>query len=169
MDVIIDVTGIEDCIKFINSIPNLVDDDNFKQYIGENAVKEIVEIAKTKLGTFDEYVTHNQIKILNNGVLIYNDVQNVSGEYYSLIIEYGSGTKADTEYNTGTVYWYVPQDKGPDLDRYNYKSFISKTGETIYVVYGQEPKHIYTDAANIISEKLSKWAVEYINKNLNKL
>lgn len=167
----IEVTGIDECINFINSIPNLLKDNDFKQYIGEQCVEVINKVARQKLNVSGNYVEHNKIEILKNGVLIYNDVQSDNGDYYSLVIEYGSGIhkEKDTYSNdptntylkTGGLYWLVPTEKAPSL---NGSKIITVAGKQYYIVYGQTPKHIYTDAATIISQNLAKWTKEYIMK-----
>lgn len=177
MDVTIKVDGIDDCLEFINSIPNLVDNSDFKQYIGENCVNVINKIANEKLIISNDYNSNNKIKILDNGVQIYNEVQNDNGTFYSLIIEYGSGTHAELEHigtspkfqESGFEYWYVPEEVAPKIANYSYKKIITKNGETLYMVFGQNPKHIYTDAAQEIANNLQKWSVEFIKNELDKL
>ena len=174
MDVTIKVTGIEDCINFINDIPKLIENKNFKQYIGENCVKVINEIAEKKLKISSKYNASNKIKILKTGVLIYNDVKNDNGSFYSLIIEYGSGTQAEMEHIGATPkfiesefeYWFVPEDVAPSLSQYSFKKIITKENVTLYMVFGSKGKHIYTEATQKISEKLSEWTKDYISKEL---
>lgn len=177
MDFTIKVDGIKECKEILNRIPKLIKSKKFKQYIGENCVKVINKFAQQRLSVSSEYTKENKIKVYNNGVLIYNDVKNQDGAYYGLIIEYGSGTHAELEHigttpkfqESGFEYWYVPDEIAPRLGEYKYKTIITETGETLYMVYGQNPKHIYTDAAREISENLKEWAELYISENLDEI
>lgn len=162
----IEVTGLEEVINLLNDLDALMQSEKLKTYIAEKALEEINRIAKTKLSQNDNYINSNKYTLTDEGILIYNDVQAVDGSYYSLIIEYGSGTKAEGSYNTGKIYWYVPEEKGPNLENYNYKSYTTESGEKIYMVFGQSPKHIYTDASKIIEKNLTKWALEFIKKEM---
>lgn len=155
MDFNIKVTGIEDCINFINSIPELIDDDNLKQLIGENSIKIINQIAQSRLENYSNYIQSNKIKTYKTGVIIYNDVEDDYGFNYSLIVEYGSGLNAEEQHigtteefiESGFEWWYA--------------------GRHIKVT-GQNPKHIYTDAAIEISRLLPKWVTTYVNDVLLK-
>lgn len=173
----IEIDGIKELEDTLNKIPKLVKDKNFKQYIGENCVKIINRLASERLSISNEYNSQNKIDILNDGVLIHNDVKNNDGVYYGLIIEYGSGTNAEIEHigttpkfqESGFEYWFVPDEVAPKLSDYKYKTITTDNGEIIYMVFGQNPKHIYTDAAKEISEKLEEWTNTYISENLEKI
>lgn len=162
----IEITGLDEALNLLEKLDSLCQSNELKEYIAERAIDEINKIAKSRLSTNDNYISNNKYKITKDGILIYNDVQAVDGSYYSLIIEYGSGTKAEGSYNTGKVYWYVPEEKGPNLKNYNYKSYTTEDGETIYMVFGQKPKHIYNDASKIIENNITKWALDFIRKEI---
>lgn len=173
----IEIDGIKELKDTLNKIPKLVKSNKFKQYIGENCVKVINRIASERLIMHNEYNSQNIIEILKDGVLIHNDVKNDNGTYYGLIIEYGSGTNAEIEHigtspkfqESDFEYWYVPEEIAPKLSNYGYKKIVTNTGEIIYMVYGQNPKHIYTDAAKEIASKLEEWAEIYIAENLDSI
>lgn len=156
------VEGANEIIKKITEIDKKLSSDDIKEYLAKKMLDVINKTTEEKLKNNSNYIASNKYKLIDKGIMLYNDVQAVDGSYYSLIIEYGSGTKAEGSYNTGKVYWYVPEEKGPNLENYNYKSYITDDGNKIYLVFGQEPKHIYTDAAKEIEKNVTKWVMEYM-------
>lgn len=137
-------------------------------------------ISEERLSYDRNYTKSNKYKINDDSIVVYNDVTNSNGEHYSLILEYGSGIHAEKEHIgktdtfkvSGYMYWYVPEEKAPELAMYtdseNGKGFekIETPTGTLYKVYGQTPKHIYEDAAKIIERNVAKWVNEYIQKKL---
>lgn len=167
---VIDVVGSERVIKTINDFVKKMESDDLKRYIGSKAIEVINEEAFNELGDATEYTKHNKMEILSDGILIYNDVKNTEGQYYSLMVEYGTGVYAVME-NIGTtemfeksghVFWYVPAEKAPKLENYAYEKVTTDEGSVLYKVYGQYPNYIYTNSATKIRKNLSKWVKEYI-------
>ena len=152
----IETTGVDKFIGFIKNIPKIVVDDELKIYIAEKSIEIINKYTKSRLKNYDNYIEHNQYKLIPEGILLYNDVEDNYGMHYSLIIEYGSGTYANEMEHIGDT---------PEFLESNYEWWYAGR----YVkVHGQEPKHIYKDAAKEIAKNLPKWVVLYINENLRK-
>lgn len=170
----IEVTGLDEAINLLNRIQKITKSTKLKEYIAERAIEEINKIAKSKLSQNDNYINSNKYTLTEKGILIYNDVKTEDGSYYSLIIEYGSGTNAEMNHIGGTnkfiesgyTYWFTPESVAPQIGSYNYKEIITENGEKLYMVFGQRPKHIYTDASKIIERNLIKWASEFIGKEI---
>jgi hypothetical protein len=150
----ITVKGLDEIIQNLQDTQKLIKSNELKKYIAEQSIKEINKIAQERLSQNGNYISNNKYEIVDNGILIYNDVQNEDGFNYSLIIEYGSGTHAEIEH-IGTTDEFIESD---------YTYWISGLGVR---VSGQEPKHIYTDAAKIIEKKLSTWGSEFLKLNSN--
>ena len=169
----IEVHGTKQVIDKIRKIADAMLSDDIKEYIAKKAIEVINKEADENLSYDEKYKKHNNYKIEKDSILIYNDVQNDNGEYYSLIIEYGSGLyaekshigKTETFVNTGYMYWYVPEEEAPDLFDYPYERIETDSG-VFYKVFGQTPKHIYENSAKIIERNLAKWVREYNKKEL---
>lgn len=173
MNVEIQVTGLEEAIKKIERVQKIASSNELKEYIAERAIEEINKIAKERFSQSNNYVSSNKYELIKNGILIYNDVKNDNGECYSLILEYGSGTYAEGEafhhtktYDmTGGTYWLVPVEESSSLMNTTFDIITLDSGD-YFKVYGQQPKHVYTDAAKIIQKKLVEWADDFIAKEL---
>lgn len=183
MNIEIDITGIDNFVKTINSVSEIINETKFRTYLGQKAIEVINDVARTELKSSDDYINHNTLKVVNDGIIIYNDIANSQGQHYSLILEYGSGTYKEmgtytseptTTYDmTNGLYWLVPIEKAENLSAYyddtKIVSFKDKvTGEEVkcYKVFGQYPHHIYEKAARKIKEEIAEWAVDYINKKM---
>lgn len=174
----VEVKNVDLVVELINGIDKeLSNPTGLNEYLAPKILEVINEESKSKLSTSDNYVAHNKYKFVDNGILFYNDVQSSDGTYYSLIVEYGSGTHAEGEpfHHTKTydltsgLYWLVPVDEGSDLFKTNYPIVTIEPYGDFFMVFGQEPKHIYTDAAKTISRKSKQWIGEYLQMLLNKL
>lgn len=173
MDVNVQITGLEEAIEKIERLHKIASSDELKKYIAEKAINEINKVAKQRLSQSNNYVESNEYELINEGILIYNNVQNDKGEYYSLILEYGSGTYAEGESfhhtasyeNSGGLYWLVPVEEASSLMNTDFGIITLDSGD-YFKVYGQQSKHIYTDAFKEIQKKLSKWADEFIAKEM---
>lgn len=152
----VEVTGAEKCINYIKNIPNIIIDDELKTYIAEKSIEIINKYAKSRLKNYDNYIEHNQYKLIPDGILLYNDAEDDNGSHYALIVEYGSGTYANEMPHIGDT---------PEFLESNYEWWYA--GRHVKV-HGQEPKHIYKDAAKEIANNLQKWLVLRINDNLRK-
>lgn len=168
---IIEVEGTDKVIKYVKEMEKKLKSDDVKKYLAEKMIILINRESKSKLENSINYVAHNKYEILDDGILIYNDVQNDNGEYYSLIIEYGSGVYAEGEPfhhtesydNSGGLYWLVPVENGSSLMNTGFDIITLESGD-YFKVYGQEAKHIYTDAAIKIQKNINRWLKEYIEK-----
>lgn len=168
MDLKITIHGLDRVIQKLENYEKIVTSPQLFEYLAKKSIRLINEEATKKLQYSNNYVAHNKYELINNGVIIYNDVQNVNGMHYSLIIEYGSGVKAEGEHigttsafqNSGNTFWYVRAEE-VDLSQYGYATTTYNDTE-LYRVYGQEPKHIYTDAKAKIRKNINKWLNEYI-------
>ena len=151
----IEVKGLTEVIEYFKKLQNVVSSDKLKEYIAEKSIEEIKKISKERLANYSNYIESNKYEITKDGIRIYNDVQN-DNSHYSLIIEYGSGTKMDpsAEHFGDT----------PEFKASNYQWWINGLG---FKVTGQEPKHIYTDAAKVIEKNISTWADEYIEREMS--
>lgn len=167
----IEVTGSEFVLKAIEDIMNKLKSDDIKVYLGNKMIEVINKIATENLIENDDYIAHNKMKIVDEGILIYNDVQNDNGEYYSLIVEYGSGiysvvpgkdSHTSIYEKTGGLYWYVPEEQASKLAKYNYEAVETDNGDILYRVFAQYPNYIYTDAVSVINRKLKSWVKEYL-------
>lgn len=169
----IKIQGTKQVIDKINRVENLMQSDDLKVYLAKKMIAIVNEIAEQRLSYDENYIKSNKYEIKDNGILIYNDVVNASGEHYSLILEYGSGLYAEkphigktpTFLASGYMYWYVPEDEAPDLFAYPYERIETEEG-VLYKVYGQTPKHIYEDSAKVIERNVARWVREYIKKEL---
>ena len=169
----IKIQGTKQVMNKIKKIAESMASDDIKEYIAKKAIEVINAEADANLSYDKNYRKHNQYKINGNSIIIYNDVQNENNQYYSLIIEYGSGLYAEkghigtteTFVNTGYMYWFVPEEEAPDLFEYPYERIETEDG-VFYKVYGQTPKHIYENSAKKIEKNLSKWIREYSKKEL---
>lgn len=167
------VEGLDKALKTLKKFEGLVSTVGFKEYIAEKAIEEINKIARQKLHTSEGYVANNKYEIIDKGVVIYNDIQSDDGTYISLILEYGSGVHAEgspfhhtaSYESSGGVYWLAPVENASSLANTNYPIITIKSVD-YYMVFGQYPKHIYTDAAKIIRKELSTWTKEYIEKEM---
>lgn len=172
MNIKIDVIGTDKCISKIHKITQLIQSDDLKEYIAKKAIAVIERDARKKLSKNDKYINHNKYEICKDFILIYNDVENDSGEHYSLIIEYGSGIYAEggsnnsteTYAKTGGLYWYVPEEEAQGLFDYAYPRYETEEGQVFYQVFGQTPKHIYTDSAKVIQKNLQIWVNQYLKE-----
>lgn len=170
----IEVKGTDEIIKKILEVDKKLSSDDVKEYLAQKMLDVINRISEEKLKTNSNYVKHNKYKLIKEGIWLYNDVQTESGTYYSLILEYGSGTKAELNHigttdsfiKSGYTYWYVPESEAQNISDYNYSSYTTENGEVLYMVFGQEPKHIYTDAAKEIEKNVKSWLKEYIDNIL---
>lgn len=174
----IEVKGLDKCIKMVQNLKNILNSKELFQYIAEKSIKIINRFAKSRLDQYSNYINSNKYKLTDNGIEIYNDVQSETGKHYSLIIEYGSGIYAEmahigdskTFVESGYVYWLVPVEEGSNLENYGFEVIDIDLGKgqigSFYKVFGQQAKHIYTDAAKEIEQNLVKWTNEYINKVL---
>lgn len=176
----ITVEGTKQVIDKINKIEKLCNSNDIKEYLANKIISVINRLADERLSYDENYVKSNKYKIEKDGILVYNDVVNNSGEHYSLILEYGSGIYAekkhigetDTFKASGYMYWYVPEEKAPELAMYtdseNGKGFekIETPTGVLYKVYGQTPKHIYEDSAKVVERNVARWISEYIKKEL---
>lgn len=168
---IIEVEGTKKVINYVKEMEKKLKSDDVKKYLAEKMIILINRESKSKLENSINYVAHNKYEILDDGILIYNDVQNDNGEYYSLIIEYGSGVYAEGEPfhhtesydNSGGLYWLVPVENGSSLMNTGFDIITLESGD-YFKVYGQEAKHIYTDAAIKIQKNINRWLKEYIEK-----
>ena len=169
----IEIQGTKQVIDKINRIEEISKSDSIKKYLAEKMIKVINKYAEERLSYDDNYIKSNKYKINDDSIEIYNDVTNASGEHYSLILEYGSGLWAEKKHigttemfkASGYMYWYVPEDEAPDLFAYPYQRIETDNG-VLYKVYGQTPKHIYEDAAELVQRNIARWVREYINKEL---
>lgn len=175
MNIEINLIGLDNITKELEKIKKKINSKLLFDYLAKKSIDAINEIAEKKLQNSSNYKQHNKYELLDNGFMIYNDVSSVDGTYYSLIIEYGSGTKMSSDSpghigqsnsftNSGGKYWFVKADE-VDLSSYGFeaKHFKSDGFEgDLYQVFGQEPKYIYTDAARIIQKNINKWFNEYI-------
>lgn len=149
----IEVKGLDECIKMLQKLKETLKSEELFKYIAEKSIKIINKYASERLENNSNYIEANKYDIISNGVIIHNDVKNPEGEYYSLIIEYGSGVYAELPH-IGTTEEFIES---------NYTSWISGLGVR---VTGQEAKHIYTDAAKEIEKNLSKWTSEFIKSKM---
>lgn len=170
----IQVKGLKKAINTIKSYGLLLNTTAFKKYIAEKSIDEINKIAEERLQTSENYIANNKYEILDDGLIIYNDIQSDDGTYISLILEYGSGIHSQVEKfpehtatydRTGGVYWLVPVEKAGNLANTTYQIIKIKDVE-YYMVFAQYPKHIYTDAAKIIRKEISTWTKEYIEMEM---
>lgn len=169
----IEIQGTKQVIDKINAIEIITNSDDIKKYLAEKSIAVIDRLAEERLSYDKNYVKSNKYKIDDEGITIYNDVINESGEYYSLIIEYGSGLYAEKPHigttqgftASGYMYWFVPEEEAPDLIEYPYQRIETEDG-VLYKVFGQTPKHIYEDAAKVIERNISRWVKTYIEKEL---
>ena len=170
----IEIRGTKQVIDKIDRIEELTNSKQIKEYLAEKMISVINRLAEERLSYDENYISHNKYQLLENGILIYNDVTNSNGEYYSLILEYGSGLyaekdhigKTDTFKATGYMYWYVPEEYAPELFDYYPTTRIETSKGVIYKVFGQTPKHIYEDSAEIIERNVARWVREYIKEEL---
>lgn len=170
----IEVRGTKQVIDKIDRIEELTNSSQIKEYLAKKMISIINQFAEDRLSSSEDYKKHNKYQILNDGILIYNDVTNSNGEYYSLILEYGSGLYAEKEHigqsptfkATGYMYWYVPEEEAPELFDYPYERIVTEDGAVLYKVFGQTPKHIYEDAAELIERNVARWVREYIKEEL---
>ena len=169
----VEIQGTKQAIDKIKNVEVAMNSRDIKEYLAKKMIDVINRISNERLSHNDNYTKHNQYKINENSIEIYNDVQNESGEYYSVILEYGSGLYAEKSHigetntfiATGYMYWYVPEEEAPNLFDYPYERIVTENG-VFYKVYGQTPKHIYEDSAKIIERNVARWINEYINKEL---
>ena len=174
----IEVQGLDEAINLLEKLDKVINSEKLKIYIAKKSINEINKIARKKLDYNSNYIASNKYNILDNGILIYNDVQNQNGKYYSLIIEYGSGIYSELSHigttktfkNSNYTYWLVPVESGSNLENYAFDIIDIKLEDgsigSFYKVYGQEPKHIYTDASKIIENNLIKWTLDFIKKEM---
>lgn len=153
----VEIKGTEEVLKAIEKVESIINSKDLYNFIGEKALKVIKRIAEDKLKTgASNYNQHNKLQVLNNGILIYNDIANSDGTFYSLIIEYGSGTKMDetNAEHMGTT---------PEFLQSNYEWWYA--GRHVKV-HGQDPKYIYTDAAVKIEQNLEHWVSDYLSDKI---
>lgn len=170
----ITITGTKQLIDKINSIEKITMSKDIKEYLAKKMISVIDRLSEERLSYDENYSKHNKYEILENGILVYNDVTNSNGEYYSLILEYGSGLYAEKEHigqsptfkASGYMYWFVPEEEAPELFDYPYERIETEDGEVLYKVYGQTPKHIYEDSAEMIQRNVARWVREYIQERL---
>lgn len=174
----IEVKGLDECIGLIQNLNKILNSKELFKYIAEESIKIINKNAKSKLSQYSNYINSNKYKLTDDGIEIYNDVQSETGKHYSLIIEYGSGIYAEMSHTgtsktfleSGHVYWLVPVEEGSDLESYGFEVVDIDLGDgqvgSFYKVFGQEPKHIYTDAAKEIEKNLVNWTMQFIKQKL---
>ena len=173
----IKVTGLEKFSNRTGSLKKIIESNELKEYVAKRSIEEINKIAQERLQKSENYIANNKYTITDSGIKIYNDSQTSDGFYYSLIIEYGSGTLREKESiahtqtyaSSGGAYWYVPEAEAPQLSEYSFPRVTNEAGEVFYMVFGQDPKHIYTDAAKMIEKNMRVWVVTYINKELKSI
>lgn len=173
----IEVKNFDKVCNYLNFLDKELDNSNgLNEYLAQKVLDVINEESISKLNSSENYVAHNKYKFMDNGILFYNDVQSNDGTYYSLIVEYGSGTHAEGEpfhhtktydYTSG-LYWLVPVENGSSLMNTNFPIITIEPYGDFFMVFGQEPKHIYTDAAKTIKKNLKPWTQEYLKKILSK-
>lgn len=169
----IEIQGSKQVIDKINAIEIAMKSNDIKEYLAKKMISVINGFADERLSYDAEYIKHNKYEILDEGIAVYNDVENESHQHYSLILEYGSGLYAELPHigqtksfiASGYMYWYVPEDEAPDLFEYPYERIETEDG-VIYKVYGQTPKHIYEDSAKVIERNAARWVREYIEERL---
>lgn len=169
----IKIQGTKQVIDKIERVEAITKSEGLKKYLAQKMIAVINRLADERLSYDDNYKNHNKYQINSDSIVIYNDVQNNIGQYYSLILEYGSGVwaekdhigKTDTFKASGYMYWYVPEEKAPNLSAYNYEKIPTKKG-IIYKVVGQTPKYIYEDSAKLIERNVARWVREYIKEEL---
>lgn len=167
------IQGTKKVIDKLNRVEEIIKSNDLKVQIAKKSIAIINRLADERLSYDEKYIKSNKYTIDDKSITIYNDVENESKQHYSLIIEYGSGLWAEKQHigktptflASGYMYWYVPEDKAPDLFAYPYERIETEEG-VLYKVYGQTPKHIYEDAAKIIQKNLARWIREYIKKEL---
>lgn len=174
----VEVKNAEKAIKFIQTLDRYLDNsDGLNKFLAQKILEVINEESEKKLQHSSNYIAHNKYIFTEKGILFYNDVQNSDGTYYSLILEYGSGIHAEGQpfHHTNTydytsgLYWLVPVENGSSLMNTNYPIITIEPYGDFFMVFGQEPKHIYTDAAKTIKENTKKWLNEYFNDVLKKI
>lgn len=166
--------GLDKAINFFRKLEQTVLSEKLFDYIADKAIDEINKIAQERLQNSENYIANNKYKKISKGIEIYNDSETKDGINYSLIIEFGSGVYAEGEpfhhtftYEvTGGLYWLVPVEEGSNLFETDYEIITLESGD-YFKVYGQEPKHIYTDAAKIIEKELPTWANEFIESEMS--
>ena len=169
----IKIQGTKQVIDKIERVEAITKSEGLRKYLAQKMIAVINRLADERLSYDDNYKNHNKYQINSDSIVIYNDVQNNNGQYYSLILEYGSGLYAEkghigktpTFIATGYMYWYVPEEEAPELFEYPYERIESENG-VFYKVYGQTPKHIYEDSAKLIERNVARWVREYIKKEL---
>lgn len=169
----IKIQGTKQVIDKIERVEAITKSEGLKKYLAQKMIAVINRLADERLSYDDNYKNHNNYQINSDSIVIYNDVQNNNGQYYSLILEYGSGLytekghigKTPTFIATGYMYWYVPEEEAPELFEYPYERIESENG-VFYKVYGQTPKHIYEDSAKLIERNVARWVREYIKEEL---
>lgn len=169
----IEIQGTKQAIDKIKKIEDVTKSNSLKVYLAEKMISVINRFADERLSYDENYVKSNKYKIDDESITIYNDVANASNEHYSLILEYGSGLYAEkghigsseTFIASGFMYWYVPEEKAPEISEYPYQRIETDNG-VIYKVFGQTPKHIYEDSAKVIERNIARWIREYIKQEL---
>lgn len=177
IEIDVSMTGTEEIIKSVETIEKKLKSKDIKEYLAKKMINVVNEETKDKLEYFNSYINHNKYYIDNDSITIYNDVQNEDGQYYSLVIEYGSGTYKEGEDfshtatydNTGGLYWLVPVNKtNNNLENYNYQiitiTLEDGTKEDFYKVYGQTAKHIYRESSIRIEREINQWIIDYLNE-----
>lgn len=172
------ITGLDKCIKMIDNYSKIINSKELYEYIAKESIKVINKYAKSRLDNSSNYTSSNIYEISDKKIKISNEVKNSQGKYYSLIIEYGSGMYAEkphfgdtkTFVESGYVYWLVPVEEGSNLESYGFEVVDIDLGDgqvnSFYKVFGQEPKHIYTDAAKEIEKNLVNWTMQFIKQKL---
>ena len=169
----ITIKGTKQVIDKINSVEQTMMSKDIKEYLAKKMISIINTLSEERLSYDENYSKSNKYEILENGIFVYNDVTNGNGEYYSLILEYGSGLYAEQDHigqtptfnASGYMYWFVPEEEAPELFDYPYERIETEEG-VIYKVFGQTPKHIYEDSAEIIQRNVARWVREYIQEKL---
>lgn len=154
MGITIKSQGLTKAINMFKNLEKTLLSEKLYDFIAEKAIEEINKQAKDKLQTSDNYISNNKYERTDKGIVIYNDSATEDGFNYSLIIEYGSGAYAEMPHIGNTL----------EFVESNYEWWYA-FGKNI-VVHGQEPKHIYTDAAKIIRKEINSWITEFIESEM---
>lgn len=151
-------------IEFISKMATLKTNKNFQQYLQKKFLETVNKISIRDLPEGElkgEYISHNQIRELDDGFVIYNDTfietdtDGYGGKFsIALAFEYGTGLVGQENPKVGAWQYNVNQHE---------KGWIYFKDGTFHFTRGMRGYEIYRFSRDEIENNLKTWVLNYTN------
>lgn len=165
---------LKERIEFVKKMALLNTNTDFQKYIQSKFLETVNEISMQRLPEGDmkqEYISHNQIRELDDGFVLFNDttVATVGGGGYGGKFIGTFSIALAFEYGTGIVGQENPKQGAWEYNINNHENgwYYFKNG-SFHFTRGMEGQEIYRFTLEKIKEQLPNWIREYQTGGVSK-